>query len=935
MVAKPVPFQFGGLFNSIDQTKIGEGRCYTMSNASVDRGVLESRSGYNFLCKASTATAADVGYGCYYCNFEQNTVYRFTTTNTATGTVRFTVENIFGIQETVDINVQQLTSNQLRDKLLLLSNMKTGDVDVSGGTHPGATSQITFKGRLAGTSVTMTLNSSGLTAGSATLTRVTEGGAYEEVIWVVDIGGEGGTNASLWRYNVQTQTVTGPIYEGMIADDWYFQQYADKVYMVSKHNAMLVYTIGGGVQNFDPPPAPPPFSTGNHCERLDSNPVPNFQEWTVGNLQGMSTGATIAFENQNTGTSIKITNGGTIISAGTLISFDLTPNSAKNFGHNDAFSIITNANFDDVECMPDLDNASFRFTTSNGNVDPDDNWVWSFVNTGSGADPIIVSVMYHFKDATLGGYTRDKRRAVTKITCKILVGHWGANKYAHIRFVAGRTWMLDTRSFQSAPPAWDLHPKNFKVTDESTENYPTYACAFYNSVTGLESALGDTFTPEPQPPQFSPYHGRWYRIPIGTIPDPGPEVADMIRIYRKEKSTSKWRRIRNPLAAEGDIDDTFSVGPQGDYYIIDSWMEHEIADFDEPEGGGDGGGTISLLSRNAEQIGVWRQSLVIASRKRIYFSYVGRPEDYIQESDNYPDKISSQDIDNIARGRNVYLSDTRSEDCKGIIGLDSLYLPGARGNYAVTGNLPADASPPRHLPGSRGVLSYRGSKPYGGGCELIAADGIWFYGVGRGFKGEDDGSMIQREETLNIRESFKNFHGSDASESILAVYGSDEFWAINGRKYIHFSRNKIFEEGSFNDSFVDACSVFGYGIVAQIDNGKIMLFADTATSDNGADIAWMYETGIQFEPRRKVTKIEWFGDGNPSVQIFTNDGESTETYSASNSATFTLDTSRKGVIPFVVQPGVRYKFVFRGASHADRVRSFVIYYEQVGPADGG
>lgn len=935
MPEKRVEFNFGGLFNSVDQAKIDSDKCYSMQNASVDRKVLGAREGYSHYAQCDGASGSDIGYGDYYCSYALNTKWRLRSTGSANGHIRLTVIAPFGSETTADILINPLTPADLKAALVALALLEDNDVDVT-GTQGDWT--IEFVGTVAETLIDMQINTSGLTSGSATLTRLQAGGEYKELLFVVDKGGLGGKNATLWRKNIVTGVVEGPLNtDPMVSEKWLFQQYGKYVYMVARHSQIFQYLIGGTASDTSVGPPPPgEFQNNRHVTRLTAPMFPGFTfGWTVQNLTGFAAGSgTIAFVDDHT---IRITKDGTVSTWGP-ISFDLippndNPNHELNMAFCDTILLATIRNSVDtaVLAFPAITTEDIKLYHDSGTpVTCAQPFLYGYSEASSYAE---WDAGYQFLGDQSGQIGRAARKAINKITIKLNCNGAVPNGTCDIRITFQRAWAMDT---QDLVPIQSVHPPypNYNSTSESTAK-PKYALTFYNSTSGKESVLGPIELPFSQPPAYIGPQGLHYKIPIGSVVFPPPAIADKIRVYRID-AQGKWRRLPNTTSYPVNVYEFDMIANE---IMNDVWMEDEITAFPEYGADGGGGGTFSKLARSAEVIGTWRGSLVLGARRKIYMSYVQTGDTGIPrfiDTYIYPDAEPANVTSLIGRGRTFYLSSDRSANPFGAYGLDSLYIPSDKEQYAVTGNLPADASPPRHLPGTRGAVSTRGNRSYGGGLECLANDGIYFYGVGRGFQGQDDGSMIQREETVNVRKSVENLlAGTTGEDAVMATYGSDEVWVWNGPKYIHFSRNKLWEEGTFADTVVDACSVFGQGIYFQARNGQIMLLGQGATSDNGAAIAWRYETGTEFAPRRRAIDVEWYGGGSPIMEVHTTDGQSTETYDAVNVKPFTLDTSRKSVTTFQVLPGVKYKYVFKGNSSADYITSLAVKYEESGPADAG
>lgn len=894
---------FDGLFNAHHEARVPQGRAWAMQNVRVDRGVLESSARYALFGARTGTSESDTACGFGYGKYSSNEVQRITITGTPTGGT-FTIT--YSGQTTANI-AYNAAASAVQTALEGLSNISVGDVKCTGGPFPSSPVDVEFRGDLANTDVALMTTTDSLTGGSSPASAIAErvkGGDTEVYIAAIQKSGE--SEVTIYTVNASTGVFT-EVVDGLATGDWFFQQYGNRIFAANATDGVHYYRIGGGWNDGAgvSRPLAPSFAP-TISSFLVGPTIVNFASGFASIAQsGLGGAPTVT----GTATGITITNGAVAVTTQTQITITATYSAAQDWQFNDIFaSIIRSAGVSDANLSP----GSVVLVLENNDGTPVQ--ISEFIGANAGETDTQLTRYSHFANQS-----RTSRDNVLKIIIKFTVDSWAASKQVTIQFYKGRTWQasLVPFAFQSGT--------SVPVPDRARMRY---LYTYYNATTGAESNPSEELlTPETPPDAFGSH--------IGLTLTGSTELttSDRIFVYRQEKASGQWRR----LPVDSNNLGTFGVAnvTSGTTTYTDKWMEEELSDFPVLSFSAFGASRASLAGI---VLGRWKQSLVVGVDRKLWFSFAGFLNSEAPRFAPDPDdkagviEFVQTEGENDDRGRTVFLSDERAEDVRAIVGQDSCYGIGTLSSYASVGDSPADSSPPRRLPGGRGAVGKRAACAFGGGAEVGSEDGMWYFSVGRGFSGEDNGALVSREETAEVRRSWITTLLGSSYSGLGLIEHEDALWAFNGTKYLHRGRDGQWDEGTFADSVFAALSVRSRGLKFMDSRGRIHTISTDYTDDNGTSAAWIYETGVLDGPSTKVTDIEIQGKGAPRVEVWVFAQDGPENYSGiGRYHKYLFDTGdiqepyRR---PIRILPGMRYKVKFSGTCGSDEVHSAALEFEQ-------
>ena len=601
---------------------------------------------------------------------------------------------------------------------------------------------------------------------------------------------------------------------------------------------------------------------------------------TFGNFVGWTTNPSTAV----TGSGTVILTPTTALTANKELSFDFQWASDQDFDQNDVWFVTIN---------------STKVMNLNGgqHLKTKVEFLDAVPNT---IEPEIYGTNLTQQSGALGRYfhwqgkERAKRGVIRKIRVTFFIDvSLATSDSITVQFVRGYQWPNDT-----APINVDNSPASRPIE---------YAYSYLDAATSLESDLSPVATTIPVPVGSNRLGG--YVQLNGTVSGQ-LTGTDKIYIYRRERSSGKMRRLPN-------FDGTFGVANSGTPLYFDFYIESELAAFPE-FGAGQVGLAASQIAGVAVQIATWKQTLVVGARRQAFISWIGRP----QQFEPSPDQVVNTNADEsqLDRGRTDYVSDNRAEPVYGLVGQDSLYGITSLSSYAMVGDSPAEAARFRRLPGSRGCVGSRAFEPFGGGIEVASQDGLWYYSVGRGFSGEDNGALVEREETADVRKSWEDLA---AATGCVVVEHNDELWIWQGANYLHYTRSRRWNSGTFANSVKEAVGNRIRGLKFMDSRGRLYTISKAATTDAGIAIAWHYETGWLLSARAHVKAVWLRGNGTPTFKTYVADGLATVVSPVSNVKV----SGKQRISNFSVQPGFQYKFRIEGASASDSIDALAIEVE--------
>lgn len=865
---------FGGLYNSQAENRTPKGRAYSMSNCFVDNGVLEVSKRYASFGSRTTASSGDIGWGLGYGRYSGNEVQVLSLTGIVTGgsiTLRWRPNSSSSYQTTAAIPFNTSASGVL-GFLEALSNIEPGDLKLTGGPLPGQI-KISFQRQYANTDVDMielvTSTLSGISPG-VQITEEVKGGTSEEYVAVVQHASS--VTSTLYTVDVNTGLYTF-IASGLHSSDWYFAQYQQRIWAVNHTDGVNFKNIGGtwndGVSGVPPiaPGVKPSFSI------VGTTSVDNWTGYTYS-----VSGPTSSTKLYALGGGLYIQNTGSSLTSATSCIVMIDYGTNQDWSHQDFWT----ASWSNV-----TSNATPVYISSNS-------LKLSVVNAASGEIVPTYNFWYandQLRDdlaTTFTNQQRSSRATSRKLKLTFIVSSWPSSSWCVVDATRGHVWMGDKLPL----PGFD-NPGPSSVTKAKME----YAYSYFNSSNSQESDLSPSNTTTSIP---TGEYGCW--VQLGLTGSTELTTNDRIYVYRKRKADNTWRRLPQDAA---NLTVYGATNASGSVTFTDKWMEAELEDFPTFGKGGFPGTSSGVY---ADQIGVWKQCLVVGAVKQAWISFVGQPTQFVASPDDLEATLPGED--ELDRGKTEYVSDNRSEEVYGIHGQDSLYLITPLSTYSIIGDTPAESTPPRRLPQSRGTLGKRSSFRLGGGLLSAAEDGLWYYSVGRGFSGEDNGALVAREETEQVRRSyFTTLLGSVRSGSgIVAIEYDDEVWVFNGTRYMVNTRNKQWLEGTFSNSVKAATAVRHLPLRFLDSTGKMFSISKDYMTDAGSSVTWSYSTGLLDGSRSRIRTIELRGQGTPSVTFSVYDGKHV-------TQTLTLQPSVSGqnyITPVKLQPGSRYRLTFQG-----------------------
>lgn len=293
--------------------------------------------------------------------------------------------------------------------------------------------------------------------------------------------------------------------------------------------------------------------------------------------------------------------------------------------------------------------------------------------------------------------------------------------------------------------------------------------------------------------------------PLGAWVSLNPEVSETeydlgytkVRVFRKATDAPGFDRSPTPSGSrwvliatlenklyDGDdpvewvdvVDPSLYTNPNWIDYLAESAIQ-ELPEVEIPIGN-------IPVDLKPSGIGFWKQHFLLALDRKIFFSWAGLPNLFLPPPD---DDFNPPEEDDLTQGRTLFVSGDRSEEVFGVATQDNLYIVGRESVYVMIGDSAKDATPPRKLPSARGASGPRGFCAHDGGVLVCGDDGLWYYEASRAFTGSEDGTYVKQEMTREVRQSWLDLRGSDASNIIVAsIY--DEIWVLNGVNYMRLGR---------------------------------------------------------------------------------------------------------------------------------------------------
>ena len=724
---------FGGLSNSVDEYVVPNDRAWLNMNTQTDEDALTSLEFYGLAGNRANAASGDVGYGLAYGKWSGNERVKLRATGNPTGgtwTIEYDgPESGAALNQTTGNLDWDATAQDVYTALVALAGIGPNDVVVTGGAFPGTPIEIEFTGALANTNIRVLVCADALTGGTTPAVEVTtvRNGGDHEVMYAV-VKHDGDTDANLYAITssdgFDTTTWTS-IATTMDASDWFFQQFEDKMFMANAVDGLRYIYIGTTSLIADPPDAPvakPNF--GGPFTDTYQVPLGTFT-WTQ---SGFGVAPTFTALNSHT---LQVTLNGT--ESGRRV-------------------VMTGALSSGTDDLSDQDLALVTLFTGPAGAVRISGMEIAWINDDGSPltiEPLANQMLaqptaYNFDHfAMFAGSQRSDRDNIKKweLTFTIDAGV-STNTFLLTGGRVFSNWLNDTLAFDLGDGV--RQPNPVKDTFEVGMTY-------YRVSDGAESKLSPTNLSPQVPANLAGSY-----VSVNGVGTPALSSGDYQFFYRRDKLTGKWHRLPNlttkAVAALQLTDYGVPNDPTGaqDGHYTHHW-EYELEQFPELQ---NFGFPPTDTGAKAECIAAWKQCLVVGSARQCYLSWVGQPLRFEPSPDqpNYtaPDPEDFPDV-----GSTEYVSDDRAESVMGFVGQDSCYAATRNAIYAKVGDSPAESTVFRRLPGSRGVLGRRSFVRYGGGILIASTDGAWYYSVGRGFSGEDNGALAEREETKDVRQSYR------------------------------------------------------------------------------------------------------------------------------------------------------------------------------------
>lgn len=241
-MAARLELQFGGLSNRLDRHKIQFGKCFAMSNVSIDKGTLEVARRYSLVSRRTGYNAGDVCWGFGYGQYSCNDVYRIYQSGgpPTSGTFTITV-GLNGSSQTTAALQYNASNDDIQAAVEALSNVTPGEVKVYGGPLPSEQVYVEAVGKQARTAFSAFTITDSSTPGSFAAAKYTAAGDYEMFLAAIQEHGE--TDATLYTIAASTGVWTEHG-QALDASDWIFSQYRDRIYAVNAADGFHYYRIG-------------------------------------------------------------------------------------------------------------------------------------------------------------------------------------------------------------------------------------------------------------------------------------------------------------------------------------------------------------------------------------------------------------------------------------------------------------------------------------------------------------------------------------------------------------------------------------------------------------------------------------------------------------------------------------------------------------------
>jgi hypothetical protein len=732
------------------------------------------------------------------------------------------------------------------------------------------------------------------TAGSARGMHYAQHGTAQEILSFVKVG----SIVKLKHFNVVTSTWTGITVNGAdaLVEDaggWFFTQFLDKIYCLSKVAGLYVHTIGATTGDaawklFD---AEFEFGEGFAAE-FDGAPY-QVRDYKAGDsLQFASSYGGAWSYGIDTGNNVGYITRGTL---STGSDWDLQ------------WSIIYGdyVETDLAEYVYIRQDAVEAWIGTNFYGDPDPGAVWVTIDGTT-----WVSCTVEVKGVTVRGNGTSNDIGIRfKIPKSFVSANGGKIKGIRFKSYYGINSNLSINIFPVVFGGSDLWAMGTASNVDYTIPVMTYAASYYNPTTVTWKppyifTVGDGIGQGTSGGRdTSPLGGRvkLTGVPNTTFRDAG---FTKIRLYKKH-TNGNWYQIAEVANSTSVITPAYDTYSLGDLTTIGIVGTLPASGFD-----------IDFIP---ECIATWKGHLVIGGNGKAYFSRGGNPGRFLPspEVDYIP-----PNIDDVEQPRTLYLSQDRSESVKVIVPDDQVFFVCEKGNYTMVGDSAFDATKSRFMRGSRPGLGKKASGLGDQGTLIAAQDGLYQQAVTRALTASSDALFQSQELTRTIRDSWAWLTSAGSSQIVVSTLW-DEVWAVCQDRAVRlsgvdaqgrpsWSKHNLAEYITGTSTAVSAFE-FKYhpaiGGLMQGTNGVIYKVPSRVTPLGTTGLAWFVKSPWINSSREAINAISVTAEGALTIEIELDRGAK-----GILTKTFTLASAKKFVKNLSVPPAYSWRIKISGGA---------------------
>jgi hypothetical protein len=336
-----------------------------------------------------------------------------------------------------------------------------------------------------------------------------------------------------------------------------------------------------------------------------------------------------------------------------------------------------------------------------------------------------------------------------------------------------------------------------------------------------------------------------------------------------------------------------------------------------------------------ETITVWRQHLVLAQDRKLFFSFSGRPRRFVPAPDF---EFTLPDSNPNTMARTLYLTPGKVAKVVSMVGAgDSFFAASEEQAFYMVGDTAANATPPRPFPGNRGAIGYRATARMGRGVLVACRDGLWYSETLRAATDQSNDIVQSDELTKGCRKTWKDFLNAGTANVSVAVH-NDEIWVSNGIKYLRLSRSlyddqRHWEYGEQAVAISHLLSTVKYGLKMISTTGKVSTLLDNTASysiaeADSSDTIFFWESGYTTTERRQLIGVYCIAEGAPTITVMMDTGDTgikTQAF---------LPVSGVTQKSISLKPGFAFAVKVGGITATDVVRELVLIFDTVDPGYG-